>query len=91
MTHTKKEHYQFTLGKVDPAVVGRLGGGYPVPGVGWMQYLYGFGNYGGSGYYGGSNTNSTSNQGTDNDGQDSGSGTAGDGAGGDSGDGSGSM
>ena len=87
MTHTKKEHYQFTLRAVDPAVVGRLGGGYPVPGVGWMQYLYGFGNYGGSGYYGGSNTNSTSNQGTDNDDTASGN----ESTGGESGDGSGSM
>ena len=85
MTHPKKEHYQFAARQMDPAVVGRLGGGYPVPGLSWMQYLYGVG------YYGGYNTGSTSNQGTDNDDKDSGSGSTGGDATGDSGDGSGSM
>ena len=63
------------------AVVGRLGGGYPVPAIDWMQDLYGVG-LTGVGYYRGSNMDSTSSQGTNNNDTDSGADATGDAAGG---------
>ena len=81
MTHLKKKNYQFVIGAKDASVVGRLGGGYPVPAIDWMQDLYGVG-LTGVGNYGGSDIDSTSNQGTDNDGTDSGAAATGDAAGG---------
>lgn len=86
MTHISKDHHQFALGSRDTATVGRLGGGFQVPAIGWAPYMYGLGFYGG-GSHGGSNTGSTSNQGTDNDDTASGN----ESTGGESGDGSGSM
>ena len=88
MTHLNKKNNQFALGAKDPAVVGRLGGGYPLYGaLDWYWNLYGVG-LTGVGNYGGSNAGSTSNQETGND--DTGSGATGDAAG-SSGDGSGAM
>jgi hypothetical protein len=81
MTHPKKEHRQFTLGQKDVAVVGRLGGGYPVPAIDWMQDLYGVG-LTGVGRYVGSNMDSTSSQGTNSNDTDSGADATGDAAGG---------
>ena len=91
MTHLNKKHNQFALGAKDPAVVGRLGGGYPLYGaLDWYWNLYGVG-LTGVGNYGGSNAGSTSNQETGNDGTNSGEGTATGDAAGSSGDGSGAM
>ena len=88
MTHLNKKYHQFAIGAKDAAVVGRLGGGYPLYGaLDWYQSLYGVG-FTGVGNYGGSNVDSTSNQETGND--DTGSGATGDAAG-SSGDGSGAM
>jgi len=88
MTHLNKKNHQFAIGAKDVAVVGRLGGGYPLYGaLDWYQSLYGVG-LTGVGNYGGSNVDSTSNQETGND--DTGSGATGDAAG-SSGDGSGAM
>ena len=88
MTHLNKKNHQFAIGAKDAAVVGRLGGGYPLYGaLDWYQSLYGVG-LTGVGNYGGSNAGSTSNQETGND--DTGSGATGDAAG-SSGDGSGAM
>jgi hypothetical protein len=67
MTHPKKKHRQFAIGRKDAATVGRLGGGYPVYGVlDWWQQLYGVG-FTGVGQYHGSNIDHTSSQGTDSD------------------------
>ena len=82
MTHLKKKNHQFAIGAKDAAVVGRLGGGYPLYGaLDWYQSLYGVG-LTGVGNYGGSNAGSTSNQETGNDGTDSGADATGDAAGG---------
>jgi len=86
MTHIKKEDRQFAIGRGDTPPVGRLGGGYPVPAIGWAQFYanYGYGYGFGLNYQG--NNNSTANQGTDSNGTDSTTGeTAGDSSGGDSG------
>ena len=95
MTHLKKHQHHKHLRKhhktKDVAVVGRLGGGYPIYGaLDWYQNLYGVG-LTGVGNYGGSNAGSTSNQETGNDGTNSGEGTATGDAAGSSGDGSGAM
>jgi hypothetical protein len=91
MTHLKKHQHHKHRKTKDVAVVGRLGGGYPVYGaLDWYQQLYGVG-FTGVGNYGGSNIDSTSNQGTDNDDTDSGAVTATGDAAGSSGDGAGSV
>jgi hypothetical protein len=90
MTHLKKHQHHKHRKTKDVAVVGRLGGGYPLYGaLDWYRSLYGVG-FTGVGNYGGSNIDSTSNQGTDNDDTDSGAGATGDAAG-SSGDGAGGM
>jgi hypothetical protein len=81
MTHPRKEQRQFTVGQKDVAVVGRLGGGHPVPAIDWMQDLYGVG-WTGVGRYSGSNMDSTSSQGTNSNDTDSGTSATGDAAGG---------
>ena len=81
MTHLKKKNYQFVIGAKDASVVGRLGGGYPVPAIDWMQDLYGVG-LTGVGNYSGSNMDSTSSQGTDSNDTGSGITATGDAAGG---------
>jgi len=70
MTHPEKDHRQFAIRRKDVATVGRLGGGYPVPAIDWMQALYGIG-FTGVGRYYGTNIDHTSNQGTDSDDADS--------------------
>ena len=89
MTHIWKKHRQFKLGRKDPAVVGRLGGGFPVPANDCWQDLYGIGSTG-IGSYSGSDMDATSSQGTDSDDTDSGITATGDAAGGTAA-GSGSM
>jgi hypothetical protein len=80
MTFLKK--HQHHIKPKDLAVVGRLGGGYPVAGaLDWYQDLYGVG-LTGVGNYSGSDMDSTSSQGTDNDDTGSGAGATGDAAGG---------
>lgn len=64
MTHLKK--WQHKLPRKDVATVGRLGGGFPVPGTDWYQDLYGVGSAG-VGSYADGNMDQTSSQGTDND------------------------
>lgn len=81
MTHPKKKHRQFKVHRKDFATVGRLGGGFPVPAIDWMQDLYGVG-LTGVGYYRGSNMDSTSSQGTNSNDTDSGADATGDAAGG---------
>lgn len=66
MTHLKKKHQQFKVPMQDRATVGRLGGGFPVPGTDWYQDLYGVGSTG-IGEYANGDMDQTSSQGTDND------------------------
>ena len=63
------------------AVVGRLGGGYPVPASDWYQDLYGVG-FTGVGNYSGSDMDATSSQGMDSDDTTGGTEATGDAAGG---------
>ena len=81
MTHIWKKHRQFKLRRKDPAVVGRLGGGFPVPANDCWQDLYGIGSTG-IGSYSGSDMDATSSQGTDADDTTNGTEASGDVAGG---------